>query len=147
MIVEAANGPVTAAAEEILQQKGRIIVPDLFINAGGVTVSYFEWLKNLSRVRFGRIEKRFEHSAFDRILDIVEKETGRPLTPGEREMASRGADEKDLVYSGLEETMSVAYNQIREISKREGVDSLRTAAFISAIDKIAVCYLELGIFP
>lgn len=147
IIVEAANGPVTAAAEAILAQKGIMIVPDIYINAGGVTVSYFEWLKNLSRVRFGRIEKRFEQSAFDRILDVVEKETGRQLTPEERALASRGADEADLVYSGLEETMIIAYHQIRDISKRDGVDNLRTAAFVSAIDKIAVSYTELGIFP
>ncbi|MGH9946685.1 MAG: Glu/Leu/Phe/Val family dehydrogenase [Pyrinomonadaceae bacterium] len=147
IIVEAANGPVTASAEAILQQKGVLIVPDIYINAGGVTVSYFEWLKNLSRVRFGRIEKRFEQSAFERILTLVEKETGHTLSAEERSMASRGADEADLVYSGLEETMIIAYQQIREISKRGGVDNLRTAAFINAIEKIAVSYMELGIFP
>lgn len=147
MIVEAANGPITSDAEVILQQKEVMVVPDLYINAGGVTVSYFEWLKNLSRVRFGRIEKRFEQAAYDRILNLVEKETGRPLSAEERGMAARGADEADLVYSGLEETMIIAYQQIREVSKRNGVDNLRTSAFISAIDKIAVAYLELGIFP
>jgi glutamate dehydrogenase (NAD(P)+) len=147
MIVEAANGPVTAAAEAILEQKGIAIVPDLYINAGGVTVSYFEWLKNLSRVRFGRIEKRFEQSAYDRILNLVEKETGRTLSPEERQMATRGADETDLVHSGLEETMIIAYQQIREILNRDGVDNMRTAAFVNAIDKIAVSYMELGVFP
>jgi glutamate dehydrogenase (NAD(P)+) len=147
MIVEAANGPVTAAAEAILEQKGIAIVPDLYINAGGVTVSYFEWLKNLSRVRFGRIEKRFEQSAYDRILNLVEKETGRTLSPEERQMATRGADEADLVHSGLEETMIIAYQQIREILNRDGVDNMRTAAFVNAIDKIAVSYMELGVFP
>ncbi|MBX3245387.1 MAG: Glu/Leu/Phe/Val dehydrogenase [Acidobacteria bacterium] len=147
MIVEAANGPVTAAAEDILLQKGILIVPDLYINAGGVTVSYFEWLKNLSRVRFGRIEKRFEQSAYDRILTLVEKETGRPLTAEERSMAARGADEADLVYSGLEETMITANAQIHETAKQYGLDNMRTAAFVSAIDKIAVSYMELGIFP
>lgn len=147
MIVEAANGPVTSDAEPILHQKGVLIVPDIFINAGGVTVSYFEWLKNLSRVRFGRIEKRFEQSAFERILSLIEKETGRPLTPEERQTAARGADETDLVYSGLEETMISAYHQLRETAGKYGIDDLRTAAFANAIDKIAVSYLELGIFP
>lgn len=147
MIVEAANGPVTSGAEDILQQRNILIVPDLYINAGGVTVSYFEWLKNLSRVRFGRIEKRFEQAAFDRIITLVERETGHKLGEVERNMATRGADEADLVYSGLEETMIVAYNQIREVAKRAGTQNLRTAAFISAIDKIAVSYVELGIFP
>jgi glutamate dehydrogenase (NAD(P)+) len=147
IIVEAANGPVTAAAEAVLQQKKVVVVPDVYINAGGVTVSYFEWLKNLSRVRFGRIGKRFEQAAYDRILSLVEKETGRALTPEERSMAAHGADETDLVHSGLEETMIEAYNQIREVSKRGGIDNLRTAAFVSAIDKIAVSYMELGVFP
>jgi glutamate dehydrogenase (NAD(P)+) len=147
MVVEAANGPITSAAEAILLEKGIMVVPDIYINAGGVTVSYFEWLKNLSRVRFGRIEKRFEQSAFDRILSIVENETGRKLTAEEKSLASRGADEADLVYSGLEETMITAYHQIREVSKRPNVNDLRTAAFVSAIDKIAVSYMELGVFP
>ena len=147
IIVEAANGPVTAAAEPILQQRGVLIMPDVYINAGGVTVSYFEWLKNLSRVRFGRIEKRFEQAAYDRILNLVEKETGRALTAEERNMAARGADETDLVYSGLEETMIDAFNQIREISKSRGIEDLRTAAFLNAINKVAISYTELGIFP
>lgn len=148
IIGEGANGPITAAAEEILQEMGVLVVPDLYINAGGVTVSYFEWLKNLSHVRFGRMEKRFEQAAFDRILQFVETETGRNLTTEERRMVARGADEADLVYSGLEETMITAYNQIREILKeKKGVGTLRTAAFMNAIDKIALCYYELGIFP
>ncbi|MBK9154686.1 MAG: Glu/Leu/Phe/Val dehydrogenase [Chloracidobacterium sp.] len=147
IIAEAANGPVTAAAEAILQQKNILIIPDVYINAGGVTVSYFEWLKNLSRVRFGRIEKRFEQAAYDRILSLVEKEIGRALSADERSLAARGADEADLVYSGLEETMITAFHQINEISKRSGVENLRTASFINAINKVAVSYMELGIFP
>ena len=148
IIGEGANGPVTSEAEDILQEKGVVVVPDIYINAGGVTVSYFEWLKNLSRVRFGRIEKRFEEASYDRILQLIEKETGRTLTKEERSMVARGADEVDLVYSGLEETMIGAYHQIREIWKRkQGVGTLRTAAFVNAIDKIAISYAELGIFP
>ena len=148
IIGESANGPVTANAEAILEEKGVMIIPDVYINAGGVTVSYFEWLKNLSHVRFGRMGKRFEQGAYDRILNIIERETGRTLTKEERQTVARGADETDLVYSGLEETMIVAYNQIREIKLRnDKVDSFRTAAFVNAIDKIALCYLELGIFP
>lgn len=148
IIAESANGPVTANAEAILEQKDIMIIPDVYINAGGVTVSYFEWLKNLSHVRFGRMGKRFEQGAYDRILDIIEKETGRSLTVEERSLVARGAGEKDLVYSGLEETMIVAYNQIRDIWKgNDRVDNLRTAAFVNAIDKIATVYMELGVFP
>lgn len=148
IIAESANGPVTANAEEILEKKRIMVIPDVYINAGGVTVSYFEWLKNLSHVRFGRMGKRFEQGAYDRILSIIEQETGRTLTAEERSAVARGADEKDLVYSGLEETMIVSYNQIREIKMRNAkVDNLRTAAFVNAIDKIATVYMELGIFP
>ncbi len=148
IIGEAANGPITANAEKILEEKGIMIIPDVFMNAGGVTVSYFEWLKNLSHVRFGRMGKRFEQGAYDRILNIIESETGRSLTKDERNAVARGADEADLVYSGLEETMITAYNQTREIMKsNDKVDNLRTAAFVNAIDKVALCYMELGIFP
>ncbi|MEZ5344528.1 MAG: Glu/Leu/Phe/Val dehydrogenase [Pyrinomonadaceae bacterium] len=148
IIGEAANGPITANAEKILEEKGILIIPDVFMNAGGVTVSYFEWLKNLSHVRFGRMGKRFEQGAYDRILNIVESQTGRSLTKEERDAVARGADEADLVYSGLEETMITAYNHTREIMKsNDKVDNLRTAAFVNAIDKIALCYMELGIFP
>lgn len=148
IIGEAANGPITANAESILEEKGIMIIPDVYINAGGVTVSYFEWLKNLSHVRFGRMGKRFEQGAYDRILNIIEKETGRSLSPEERKDVARGADEADLVYSGLEETMITAYGEIREIRMQNNrVDNLRTAAFVSAIEKIATVYMELGIFP
>ncbi|NNE99602.1 MAG: Glu/Leu/Phe/Val dehydrogenase, partial [Pyrinomonadaceae bacterium] len=148
IIGEAANGPITANAEQILEDKGVMVIPDVYINAGGVTVSYFEWLKNLSHVRFGRMGKRFQSGAYDRILNIVESQTGRTLTKAERDSVARGAGEADLVYSGLEETMITAYNQTREIMKsNEKVDNLRTAAFVNAIDKVALCYMELGIFP
>lgn len=147
MVVEAANGPITSDAETILLQKNILVLPDIYANAGGVTVSYFEWLKNLSHVRFGRMEKRFEQGAFERLLAIVEETTGRRLSDDERRAVARGADESDLVYSGLEETMITAYHEIRNASKREGVNDLRTAAFVTAIDKIATSYGELGIFP
>lgn len=148
IIGEGANGPVTSEADDILREMGVMVIPDVYINAGGVTVSYFEWLKNLSRVRLGRIEKRFEQGAYDRIISLVERETGKPISPADRQMVARGADEVDLVYSGLEETMSSAYQQIREIWKtKQGVGDLRTAAFVNAIDKVAISYLEMGVFP
>lgn len=147
MVVEAANGPITSDAETILLQKNILVLPDIYANAGGVTVSYFEWLKNLSHVRFGRMGKRFEQGAFERLLSIVEEATGRKLSDTERRSVARGADETDLVYSGLEETMITAYQEIRTAARREGVNDLRTAAFVTAIDKIATSYGELGIFP
>lgn len=148
IIGEGANGPITAEADDILQKMGVMVIPDVYINAGGVTVSYFEWLKNLSRVRLGRMEKRFEQGAYERILKLIEKETGKTLSADERKAIARGADEVDLVYSGLEETMSGSYQQIREIWKQDPqVGNLRTAAFLSAINKIAISYSELGVFP
>jgi glutamate dehydrogenase (NAD(P)+) len=148
MIVEGANGPVTSAASEMLEQRGVLIIPDHYANAGGVLVSYFEWLKNLSHVRFGRMEKRFEEQAYRRILKTVERNTERRFSEAELADASQGADEEDLVNSGLEDTMVSAYHNLLEIRNRyDGKADLRTAAFIDAINKIAVCYQDLGIFP
>src|ERR1044072_8241083 len=148
ILAEAANGPTTARAAEILLRRGVLVIPDIYLNAGGVTVSYFEWLKNLSHVRFGRMGKRFEATSFEKLLRVIEENTGRRLSDTERRTVARGADEIDLVNSGLEESMAVAYDQIREVWKADSrIPSLRTAAFIGAINKIATCYAELGIFP
>lgn len=148
IIAEGANGPTTAEAEAILLQKGVLILPDIYANAGGVTVSFFEWLKNLSHVRFGRIGKRFDQASFGAVVAAVEDITGKSISDLQRSVIVRGADEIDLVNSGLEETMSTSYNEIREIWKAgPEITDLRTAAFVSAINKIAVSYGELGIFP
>jgi glutamate dehydrogenase (NAD(P)+) len=148
IIAEAANGPVDAAANEYLNKKGIFIIPDMYINAGGVTVSYFEWLKNLSHVRFGRMEKRFEHNTYLNIVNKVEEMTNARLTDFEKDMLTKGADEIDLVNSGLEETMINSFHQIREIWKRrKKIDDFRTAAFVSALNKIGSDYMNLGIFP
>lgn len=148
IITEGANGPTTAEGEAILRQKGIVVLPDMYANAGGVTVSYFEWLKNLSHVRFGRMEKRFEEMSAGRMVKSIETATGKLLSDAEKKLLIRGADEEDLVNSGLDETMSVAFQQILEVQRRHPkVPDLRTAAFINAIDKVAVSYMELGIFP
>ena len=148
IIAEAANGPVTFEAEDILLKKGVMIIPDMFINAGGVTVSYFEWLKNLSHMRFGRMEKRFDQNAYSNIVKMVEKVTGKAITQRQRQLIVKGADEIDLVRSGLEETMITAYHQIRTIKKRKRkIQGLRSAAFVSALNKISSDYLTMGIFP
>ncbi len=148
IIAEAANGPITADAEEILLKKGIMIIPGMYINAGGVTVSYFEWLKNLSHMRFGRMEKRFNQNTYNNLVSVVEKLTGKTISQKERNIITRGADEIDLVRSGLEETMITSYGQIREVLKRKKkINDLRTAAFVSALNKISSDYLALGIFP
>lgn len=148
VIAEGANGPVTKNAEAILNQKNVLIIPDLFLNAGGVTVSYFEWLKNLSHVTFGRMEKRFQEMTNLELIKSVESLTGRTLDARQRKMVVHGADEIDLVRSGLEETMIEAYNEIREIKVSDNrIVDLRTAAFVSGIRKLGVSYQSLGIFP
>lgn len=148
IIGEAANGPVTPKADAILAEKGVLIVPDMFLNAGGVTVSYFEWLKNLSHVRYGRMEKRFSENMHHHILGSIEDLTGKRVNEIDRKFILRGADEVDLVYSGLEETMIQAANEVREIwFGNNKVKDMRTAAYVCAIDKVAVAYSELGIFP
>lgn len=148
IIAEGANGPVSADAEEILLAKGIVIIPDMYINAGGVTVSYFEWLKNLSHMRFGRMEKRFNQNTYTNFVQTVERLTGKVIDARERELLTRGADEIDLVRSGLEETMINSLDQILEVYKRKKeVKDLRTAAFLLALNKIASDYATLGIFP
>jgi len=147
IIAEAANGPVTAAAEKILLERGVMIIPDIYLNAGGVTVSYFEWVKNLNHVRLGRLSKRFEEASNHAMIAAIERMTGQSLSPEEKRLLTHGADEADLVNSGLEETMVTAYDGIRQtMLATPGIGDLRTAALVAAIDKIAISYLNLGIF-
>ena len=148
IIGEAANGPLTPEADEILITKGTLVVPDMYLNAGGVTVSYFEWLKNLSHVRYGRMEKRFTENMNKHILGQMEQMTGKEVDAAERKFIEHGADEVDLVHSGLEETMITATREIMEIwQSNPDIPDMRTAAYISAINKVATSYAELGIFP
>lgn len=147
IIGEAANGPLSPEADEILLAKGVKIIPDMFLNAGGVTVSYFEWLKNLSHVRFGRMDKRFSENQNGSIIQMIESLTGKKASDQEKTQILHGPDEVDLVYSGLEDTMMGSYHEIRETMHMHQVTDMRTAAFIVAINKVGVAYEELGIFP
>ena len=148
IVLEGANGPTTPDAEEVFRQRGMMVIPDVFANAGGVTVSYFEWLKNLSHVRFGRLEKRLEEDDEARFVRALEKLTGKMLSAEDKRQLIHGAEEQDIVNSGLEETMMVGYHGIRESLKREpALGDLRAAAFRTAIDKIARSYMDLGVFP
>lgn len=148
IIAEAANGPVTVEADEILNQKGVLIIPDIYLNAGGVTVSYFEWLKNLSHVRYGRMEKRFNENMNAQIVHQIEHLTGKGIAEPHKDLIIKGADEVDLIYSGLEETMISSLWDIINIMKEiPAIDSMRTAAFVLGINKVGVSYKELGIFP
>jgi glutamate dehydrogenase (NAD(P)+) len=148
IVLEGANGPTTPDAEKIFRDRGILVIPDVYANAGGVTVSYFEWLKNLSHVRFGRLEKRLEENDEARMVRAVEKLTGKALSDEDRKILIHGSDEADIVNSGLEETMVVAYHAIRDVLKlNPTLGDLRAAAFRTAIDKIARSYMDLGVFP
>jgi len=148
IIGEAANGPLTPDADEILNKKGVLVVPDMYLNAGGVTVSYFEWLKNLSHVRYGRMEKRFNENMNTHIVGQIETMSGKKMGEKEKEYIMHGADEVDLVYSGLEETMITATHEIMNTWKSiPDIPDMRTAAYVVAINKVGVSYAELGIFP
>jgi glutamate dehydrogenase (NAD(P)+) len=148
IIAEAANGPTTPDAADFLIKKGCILIPDMYCNAGGVTVSYFEWLKNLSHVAFGRMDKRYEENANQNLVNMVEKITGISLDSAQRSIIVKGASELELVNSGLEDTMIRSYHEIRDIQMgNPKIDGLRTAAFVGAIDKVAISYMNMGIWP
>jgi len=151
LIIEAANGPVTAGADQILRERGCVIIPDMYANAGGVTVSYFEWVKNLSHIRFGRMGRRQEESRHQLVVDELErlsgdKQLGWTLSPDFKQRYLRGAGELELVRSGLDDTMRAAYQSMREVwHGREEVTDLRTAAYLVSIGKVAASYRALGL--
>jgi glutamate dehydrogenase (NAD(P)+) len=148
IIGEAANGPLTPEADDILSKKGALVIPDMYLNAGGVTVSYFEWLKNLSHVRYGRLEKRFEENHNKLIVNQLELMSGQKIPDDIRKKLLMGADEVDLVRSGLEETMITATHEIVNLwNQHPDIRDMRTASFVVAINKVGNSYSELGIFP
>ncbi|MEM6738660.1 MAG: Glu/Leu/Phe/Val dehydrogenase [Pseudomonadota bacterium] len=151
LIIEAANGPITAGADDVLRERGVVIIPDMYANAGGVTVSYFEWVKNLSHIRFGRMQRRQEEARHQLIVNELQRldvhlGDAWSLTPAFKEKYLRGADELELVRSGLDDTMRGAYQSMREVwHDRDDVTDLRTAAFIVAIERVAKSYREKGL--
>ena len=151
LIIEAANGPITYGADEILRRRGTVIIPDLFANAGGVTVSYFEWVKNLSHIRFGRLQRRAEEARHQLLVNELErlsadKGLGWTLSPGFKDSYLRGAGELDLVRSGLDDTMRAAYQAMRDVwHGREDVHDLRVAAYIVSIGRVAATYVSKGL--
>ncbi|UOF94560.1 MAG: Glu/Leu/Phe/Val dehydrogenase, partial [Bacteroides sp.] len=148
IIVEAANGPITPEAEKYLIDKNCIIIPDIYANAGGVTVSYFEWLKNLSHVAFGRIHRRYEQHMGHELIKILKRLTGKSLTEDEYKFLAKGPSELDLVNSGLEDTMITAYHEINDVWNRDNrIKDMRTASYVLSINTIAKTYIELGIWP
>ncbi len=146
LIIEAANGPVTAGADEILRKAGVVIIPDMYANAGGVTVSYFEWVKNLSHIRFGRMQRRKEESNNMLLIQEMERLVGKPVSDDFKTKFFQGAGELELVRSGLEDTMRAAYQSMQTVWRsRDDVDSLRTAAYLVSLGRIANSYKGLGL--
>jgi len=145
VIVEAANGPVSFAADQILMQRRKVVLPDILMNAGGVTVSYLEWAKNVSHMRLGRLERRLEESRGEAIVEIIERMVGKPVPPELAAPLKHGPNEIDLVRSALDDTMRNAYASMRAaLESYRDVTDYRTAAFVVAIEKIARAYVEMG---
>ena len=148
IVAEAANGPTTTDAEKILLKKGILILADIYLNSGGVTVSYFEWAKNISHMRYGLLQKRADAFQRAQIVSATEDLMHAHFPESVRQGLLKGLDEEDLVRSGLEETMVTGYQEISEILKtHKSVNDFRTAAFVCAIQKVGLAYLELGVFP
>ena len=146
VIIEAANGPISSEADDILTKKGKIIIPDLYANAGGVTVSYFEWIKNLSRIRFGRLQRRAQESQMSNLIDGIEAMTGKEFPLAFKSSTVQGLSERDLVFSGLEDTMTETYKAISRLWNSEAViPDLRTAAMMIAVKRIVQSYSSMGI--
>ncbi len=147
LIVEAANGPVTFEADEILREQGVIILPDAYVNAGGVTVSYFEWVRNLAHIRFGRMERRYDETRGSHMLKAIQSMTDQPIPDWIQKELVQGANELDLVRSGLDDTMRLSFQQIKEVyDSNSKVNDYRTASYVVAIDKISRSYLDIGIY-
>lgn len=147
LIVEAANGPVTYGADEVLNKRGVVIIPDAFANAGGVIVSYFEWIRNISHIRFGRMQRRHDEVRGHQMAAFLEEMTGASITDEMRNRIAHGADEVDLVRSGLDDSMRMGYQEISEaLRESETINDLRTAAYAVSIRKIARSYLDVGLF-
>lgn len=146
LIVEAANGPVTSDADEILHEKGIVVLPDAFVNAGGVTVSYFEWIKNIQHMRFGRMERRLDALRMNTIVEALEWVADKPLPDALRHALTMSTDELTLVRSGLDDTMRLAYQEISQtFHDYPGITDFRTAAFVVALRKIATTYEKIGL--
>jgi glutamate dehydrogenase (NAD(P)+) len=147
IIVEAANGPVDPEADAILREAGVVVLPDIYANAGGVVVSYFEWIKNLSHVSFERMTRRYQQIANNRLVDVITRLTGKTLPPEDAALLLQAPNEIDFVRTALENTMAISYEKIRELWKRRGLPDLRTSAYVTAIESVANAYALDGIFP
>jgi glutamate dehydrogenase (NAD(P)+) len=147
VIVEAANGPVDPDADTLLQEAGVVVLPDIYANAGGVVVSYFEWIKNLSHVSFERMTRRYQEINNNRILDVIARLTGKTLPPEDAALLLQAPNEVDFVRTALENTVAISYEKIRDSWKQRALPDLRTSAYLIAIERVANAYALDGIFP
>ncbi len=146
LIIEAANGPVSSEADDILVKKGVVIIPDLYANAGGVTVSYFEWIKNLSRIRLGRLQRRAQENQTTLMIEALEKMIGSKFPDEYKDQVMRGSAEIDLVRSGLEDTMRNTYQVISDVwNNNPNAYDLRTSAMMVAVKRVMDSYNSLGL--
>ena len=146
LIVEAANGPITFRADQILNKRGIHVLPDIFVNAGGVIVSYYEWVKNLSHIRFGRLQRRFDEQKMRDVIDLIEKISNKPISPLIYKKITSGATEKDLAYSGLEDTMREAFQEILKEKNKNKKLNFRTAAYAIALKKLRKFHDTVGMY-
>ena len=145
IICEGANGPITYRANKKLLEKGKVIIPDIYANAGGVTVSYFEWIRNTSHIRMGRLNKRYEEDRGEAIIRAIQNISEKEIPQDLVKQLVHGANEEDIIASGLEDTMRVAFQDMLEIKDKYNLDSYRMSAYAIALKKIEKSYLELGI--
>ena len=146
LIIEAANGPVTAKADKILRDKGVFIIPDMYANAGGVTVSYFEWVKNIGHIRFGRLQRRNEEAKNRSLIQALEDQGNLNFTKNFKDDFIEGALEIDLVRAGLDDTMRAGYKAIKlTLEENPELEDMRTSAFYKAITDIALHYQSIGL--
>ena len=147
LVAEGANGPVDAQGDALLRAAGREVIPDVYANAGGVIVSYFEWVKNLSHISFERMTRRYQQLASDLLLGVLQRLAGRPVSADDAASLCRSPDEIDFVRTALENTLAISYRKLREARQQRKLPDLRTAAYLLALESVGQAYLEAGIFP
>ena len=145
IICEGANGPITYRANKKLLEKKKVIIPDIYANAGGVTVSYFEWIRNTSHIRMGRLNKRYEEDRGEAIIKAIQSISDKTIPKNLIKQLVHGANEEDIIASGLEDTMRTSFQDMLENKEKYDLDSYRMSAYAVALKKIEKSYLELGI--